>query len=382
MLDFIGDWILTTPFFENLRHNGPQAEITAVVLDRVFDLAHVSSMVDRAISVSRADHRRLVFSAGNVSVLAGFQRDYQVGRFDLAFVPRWDADFNGALQIAIGSRARHVVGFSERSMTRRGALNRGDDRFYTHAVVDRRMVHEADRDLVLIEAVGGTPVAAKTRIEFTSADVILAESFLSATLCGTGRFMAVAPFGSKRKTTLPPERLARIAGRLAEEFDLGVVVVGGPRDARAATAFARDAGPRAIPAAGRLSTRASAALIARATVFVGMDSGPAHIAAAVGTPVAVLSCHPVGGAPGHANAPERFAPRGNSDVLVIRPTRPTVPCVDGCEADGPHCILALDEAVLWPRLASFVGAAALISHGYGPKTGRRTRTGPETALAR
>src|SRR3990167_717366 len=63
-LDFIGDWVLTTPFLENLRLAAPQARITAVVLDRVFDLASACPFVDRVISVSRGARRRVGFRAG------------------------------------------------------------------------------------------------------------------------------------------------------------------------------------------------------------------------------------------------------------------------------------------------------------------------------
>jgi heptosyltransferase-2 len=369
-LDFIGDWVLTTPFLDNLRRNAPHAEITAVVLDRVFDLAAICPFVDRAISVSRADGRRLVFGAAKVEELASFRRDYLEQRFDLALVPRWDADFNGALQVAFGSRALATVGFSEHSAARRRSLNRGDDRFYSHAIVDRRLVHEADRDLALVEAMGGRVVGAPVRIDFTAADANRADRFLDSAVEKANRFVAVAPFASRSKCTLPSALLARIVRRLAKAFDLGVVVIAGPRQADEAAAFVHGVGHNAVSAAGMLGMRASAALIGRAAAFIGMDSGPAHIATAVGTPVAVLSCHPVGGSPDHANAPERFAPRGRSGaVVVIRPARATAPCRDSCEADEAHCMLALDETVLWPQLSDFVETAV----GPSPAKAKRGR---------
>jgi len=371
-LDFIGDWILTTPFLDNLRRNAPRAEITAVVLDRVFELAATCPFVDRTISLSRADQRRVVFAAANVEELASFRRDYRGQRFDLALVPRWDADFNGALQVAFGSRAPEIVGFSERSATRRDILNRGEDRFLSHVVVDRRLVHEADRDLALIEALGGRIIEAPVRIDFTAADANEADRFLACAMVRANRFLVLAPFGSKARSTLPSALLARIIRRLAKAFDLDLVVIGGPHEEDRAAAFAHEVGRDAVSAAGKLGMRASAALIARAGAFIGMDSGPAHIAAAVGTPVAVISCHPIGGAPDHANAPERFAPRGRAGaVVVIRPPRATAPCQGGCASDEAHCILALDETVLWPQLADFIEA----TFGILPAKAKRSRPG-------
>jgi heptosyltransferase-3 len=359
-LDFIGDWVLTTPFLENLRLNAPQARITAVVLDRVFDLASACPFVDRVISVSRAERRRIVFGAESPTTLAWFGDAYLDRAFDLAVVPRWDADFNGALQIAFSSRAPAVVGFSERSTPRKRRLNRGDDRFYTHAVIDHRIVHEADRDLALIKAMGGEIPARRVTVGYRPADEAEAERFLAESFGRGGRaVLAVAPFGSEPKKTLPPDRLMRVVRRLTNQFDLDVAVIGSPGNADDAARFVRDLGERAVSAAGRLDTRETAALLERAAAFVGMDSGPAHIAAAVGTPVAVVFCHPADGSPDHTYAPERFAPRGRH-VQVIQPARATGPCVEGCEADEAHCILALTEDVLLLKLVRFVSAAIRI----------------------
>jgi ADP-heptose:LPS heptosyltransferase len=298
-----------------------------------------------------------VFGAESPTTLAWF-RDAYLGRaFDLAVVPRWDADFNGALQIAFGSRAPAVIGFSERSTPRKQRLNRGDDRFYTHALADGRLIHEADRDLFLIEAMRGRIASRPVTVGYGAGDKARAERFQAESFGRSARpLLAVAPFGSGPKKTLPSDRLARVVRRLRNQFDLEVAVIGSPGNAEDAGRFVRVLGGRAVSAAGPLDTRETAALIARAAAFVGMDSGPAHIAAAVGTPVAVIFCHPADGSPDHTYAPERFAPRGRH-VQVIQPARATAPCVEGCEANEAHCILALTEDVLLPKLESFVSAA-------------------------
>jgi ADP-heptose:LPS heptosyltransferase len=358
-LDFIGDWVLKTPFLENLRRSAQRARITAVVLDRVFDLASACRFVDRVVSVSRADGRRIVAGASNYSALADFRETFLRGGFDLAIVPRWDADFNGALQIAQGSGARRVVGFSERAPSRKRSLNRGDDRFYTHAFVDNRHVHEADRDLFLIDAMHGVRGPGHVSVDFTAGDAADADRFLKTEFESRyDRFLAVAPFGSTPRKTLPPEIVAGVVRTLAERFDAGIVVVGSPGESDRADAFLRRFSANAVSAAGILGTREIAALISRAGAFIGMDSGPAHIAAAVGTPSAVLFCHPADGSAHHTGAPERFAPRGKpGQVLVIQPDSARTPCRDGCESAEAHCILALTEEVLLERLVPFVGAA-------------------------
>ncbi len=103
-----------------------------------------------------------------------------------------------------------------------------------------------------------------------------------------------------------PERFGELAGALARELELPVCFTGGPDD-RAASLRARAACPGELfepgdpPAAlpgrrrplvhdlvGRTALRQLVALARRSRLFVGCDTGPMHIAAAVGTPVIAL----------------------------------------------------------------------------------------------
>ena len=89
--------------------------------------------------------------------------------------------------------------------------------------------------------------------------------------------------------------------------------------------------------------------------FVGLDSGPAHIAGALGVPTAVIFPHPRDGSPAHVGSPERFRPWGDpARIRVIQPATARSPCVDGCDADHPHCILQLDVETLWRELRDFI----------------------------
>ncbi len=135
------------------------------------------------------------------------------------------------------------------------------------------------------------------------------------------------------------------------------MVIGAPGDAPIADDLVAQLGPNAVSACGRLTLRQSAALLRRCAALIGMDSGPAHIAAAVDTPVAVVSCHPASGDPGHENAPQRFGPWGDPvRILVLQPPQPIAPCTRACTADEPHCIQAHAPAQLVHRLGAFIQA--------------------------
>ncbi len=355
-LDFIGDWVLATPFLAGLRHSAPQAEITVVVLDRVYDLAAPCRFADRVISVGAASHGPVRFAAGDAEMLSAFVADMEKGVFDLALAPRWDSDFNGALRLAGLSGAETVVAFSEGCTARKQVDNRGDDRFCTAALLDLRDCHEVEHNLGLLAAIGGTGEACLS-LDLTEADRHAAAMFRSGNFGDSTRpMLALAPFAAGRRQW-PLERSVALARRLATDFGMDIAVIGSSEsaaDAARVAAQARSENGHAVSAAGRLGLRESAALIGSASLLIGMDSGPGHIAAALGIPVATLFSNPAGASQRHVSAPERFRPWAPPERLhIIRPPRHAAPCTDGCDDDHPHCILGIEVDDVYPRLAEF-----------------------------
>jgi heptosyltransferase-2 len=355
-LDRIGDWVLCTPFFDHLRRCAPQARITAIVAEQVYPLAAACAHLDRVVALQHRDdsHR---FTAADSLTVSAFLADYCTGRFDLALVPRWDVDFADAGQIAAASGAPHVVGFAEACTDRKRRLARGADRFYTHLIESRELAHEAEQSPILLEALGAPRVAiGPVRIDTLPLDDQAAASFARRVFGHDARrLLAIAPFAAEARRTLPATRLVPLCRWLIRSCDLKLVVLGAPEDKRAAEDLVSRVGNGAASACGDLTLRQSAALIRRCAALIGMDSGPAHIAAAVDTPVIVLSCHPRGGDPTHENSPRRFAPWAEpSRVLVLQPPQAKAPCTGGCGADEAHCILGLSEAQLAYRVYAFV----------------------------
>ncbi len=116
----------------------------------------------------------------------------------------------------------------------------------------------------------------------------------------------------------PPERFGTLAGTLRRELDTPVVLTGGETDRaaerRALAALDPEHGVRSL--VGATSLRQLVALVARARLFVGCDTGPMHLAAACGTPVVALF--------GPAD-PRRTGPYGEGHQ-VVRVPPPCAPC--------------------------------------------------------
>ena len=86
----------------------------------------------------------------------------------------------------------------------------------------------------------------------------------------------------------PPERFAAVADILAARFDAVIVLTGSDGDRDITRAIRRHMRHQPLDLAGKTSLGGLAALIARMRLFIGNDSGPAHLAEAVGTPSVTL----------------------------------------------------------------------------------------------
>jgi heptosyltransferase-2 len=83
-------------------------------------------------------------------------------------------------------------------------------------------------------------------------------------------------------------------------------------------------------------------LLEQSHLFMGPDSGLAHLAAAAGCPCVIVSPHPQQGDPAHENSPVRFSP-WSAQARVLRPEAALPPCIGGCDAIKPHCILQVSS---------------------------------------
>ena len=116
----------------------------------------------------------------------------------------------------------------------------------------------------------------------------------------------------------PVEHWRELLGRIAVGGGAELVLVGGGKDRIiAGQILGGRPGPAVENRTGRLSVVELAALLRRADVFVGADSGPAHLAAAVGTPVVVLFSG--------TNHPQQWQPCGEH-VTVVRRVVDCSPC--------------------------------------------------------
>ncbi|MDQ2106392.1 glycosyltransferase family 9 protein [Azospirillum isscasi] len=351
-LDEAGDFVLATAFLRGLRASAPQARILLAVRPAVADLAAPCPHVDAVVSPQPKPGGGIDLRAVTPGGAAAFAEAFRAG-FDLTLVPRYDFDRHGATSLAANSRARAVLGFSETVTPWKASGNAGFDRAYTHRLTPPPGRHEVEQNLALLRFAGGVPDGDGVELYLTAEDRAEAARLLA--VVEGERVIAVAPGAAAPRREYPPDRLAMVVAVVAVGLGARVAVIGTERERAAAALIAAALPGRVIDLTGRTGLRVAAAVIERTGGLIAMDSGPAHLGAAVGVPVAVFSCHPKGGDPNHHHAPERFRP-WSARTQVLRPSAALPPCpAESCTAAEAHCIASIPPNRAVARILDLLG---------------------------
>ena len=154
-----------------------------------------------------------------------------------------------------------------------------------------------------------------------------------------GRKLIVCGPGTKMQSNdWERENWRALLGRLYSKYpSYGLVMIGAKEDAAVCEYAAQGWGGVKLNLAGELSPRESAAILSRATVFIGPDSGPKHLAASAGVPcVCVFSAR---------NLPGVWFPPGKRNTVIYHQTECADCGLETCIAMEKKCIrsITIDE---------------------------------------
>lgn len=358
--DGIGDYILMSPFFRELRRNAPAADITLVCMPECTDLARLCPYINRVIPLPKS-WRQL--NPGKWRFFGECQRfaaeHLRPLNCDLAIVPRFDADYYHATFLAAFSGAPIRVGYSAQVTPTKKKMNPGYDRLLTHIIQPGSEQHELLRDLHLLREIGGKVESDKLEFWHDPAALLHAQKM-------TGGLphprLAISFSTAEAKRNWPVERFADVAARFLAATSGSVVLLGPPSDEQGARELMRylpaHATDRFLSLVGQTSLIQMAAVCSQCSLFLGGDSGPAHIAAACGCAVVTVGCHPNDGDPAGANSPARFGPWTQRHIACM-PEMATAPCVGECTSKEPHCILQVTADQVWQAVQRLLPAVSI-----------------------
>lgn len=308
-LDNIGDIIMLGPALRALRSAMPEARITLMSSRSGAQAAPLLPWIDEVV-VHRATWQQLEREeAPDPQVHYLLAEALSERGFDAAFV------FTSFAQSPYP--AAHIA-YLAGIPIRVGQSKEWGGQILTHLV--RPLpdeAHQVDRDAHLVESVG-IPVTDRTlEVAIPAPARREASRLLEQRGASRDGYIVVSPGASCPARGWPLPRFASAARMLAEDSGLGVVVVGSAREADQASQLAERLGEPAISVAGMTSIASLAAIIEGASLLLCNDSGPMHLAEAVGTPMVVLFSG--------TELRSQFAPRTTPAVVLGKMT-PCTPC--------------------------------------------------------
>lgn len=318
----VGDFVCATPAFRALRLRLPEARITLVGLPFIRQLSDRSPHIDRfvpfpgfpGIAEQLFDARRT----------ARFFSRLQSERFDLAIQMHGTGVYSNTFALMLGARA--TAGF----------VRRGDDAGRLDAAFPMPSGgHEAEKTLALAAFLGAPRAGVETEFAVSAADRMNADALLARE---APPFIGLHVYARKPEKRWPVERFILAAGRIRERSGGTVVVLGGGDGSPPGGDISLMVGQPCLDLTGRTSPATLGGVVLRLSLLLTNDSGPAHIAYALGCPTVTIF--------GETD-PERWGPPAAGPFRVVRRVLPCSPCSEDSCRSGYACLrsVPVDQVV-------------------------------------
>jgi ADP-heptose:LPS heptosyltransferase len=341
----IGDFVLFLPALRILRRHYADARLSLLVGSESAELASTFAEVDEVISFQVKRYRYDV--AYRLRVI----RSLRERQFGTAINPIYSREpLTDELLYCCGARER--IAF-EGDLNNIDAKTRAaNNRYFTGILPGTAgVLHESERNRQFVEQL----IGAHTPVEEFGRSLPLSESHLNDAHAFLSRqgldprvdlIVAMCPGALHPIKIWPEERFAELADRLASKFGARILLCGSTSDRERGERISGLTNTRPANVIGETTLPQLGAILHLCALYVGNDSGPVHIAAAVGTPTVCI----LGG--GHFG---RFLPYPNGTRhRAVFETMQCYHCHWKCVYDAPHCILDISVEKVWQAVRSLM----------------------------
>jgi heptosyltransferase-1 len=294
-----GDIVFASPLVRAFRRTFPDVKLTWVAESHTKDLIEGHPELDEVMEVDRNGWKSL-WKEGRLGTLLGevkeLVRSLRKGEFDVAI------DLQGLLRSGIvtylsGAPVRIGLGSKEKSHL-----------LMTHVLSrragDRRRISSEYRHLA--EQLGLDVGDFRMEVPLAEEDRAWAREKEFELGLGEGFFVAL-PFTTTPQKHWREDRWAKVMDRVAEEFGLPTVVLGGPEDREAMDRITGMASSEPVSLVGETSLTQASAMVERASLVIGVDTGLSHMAIAFDRPTVTIF---------GSNIPYTLPPTDRAQVIV------------------------------------------------------------------
>ncbi len=271
---WLGDAVITVPTIYGIRSIFPKAHAAILAKDTIADIFRAVPVIDEIIPYAKRK------GFGKIDSHLHTARMLKKKKFDLAILfPR----SLGTALMCLAARIPCRVGFTDplRSLLLTEKLERSSEVLTVHQVYYYKK---------LLEPLGQAQFPEMSYLVVPDAERTWARTFMRANNLDPSEYIIGLNPGStygKAKQWLP-ERFQELAQRLIAKQGCRIILFGDSATSMLAAAIDKQLGGRAVNTVGRTNTLQLAALLERCSILVTNDTGPMHVACALGTPVVAV----------------------------------------------------------------------------------------------
>jgi len=300
---FIGDTILSVPFLRNLRSFLPEAKIDMLVGPQSGEVLEGCPYVDQFITFDTTRFHKYDSGQGKRRSFWHYAAQLRAQHYDLVFVLKrsWSS---AALALLTG--ARHRIGYA----------TEGRKLLLSRSVTWNNKIHEVESTLDVLRA-ADIPVSDKHLEAWVSAQEKESIALLVPELKTPKKRILIHAAAAHPDKMYPLDKWEQVISSVAQKTDSLFFFTGAQQDSDLYEQLGKASGTQFINLAGRLTLRQSMALYEQMDVCLCVDSGPAHLSAAVGTPTVTLF---------GPSDPQRWRPLGDGNITLYDDSLSCRPC--------------------------------------------------------
>jgi heptosyltransferase-2 len=338
-LDHIGDAVLTTPMLRAIKERFPNATIDVLASESNQAIFRSSRWVNRVHVSARNWHERRSGRQSWLGELLRLGRLIRPCGYDLGIDPR--GDFFVILLLWLAAIPRRL-----------GWTCGGGGFLLTDTAPWNARRHELGARQALLAALRIRTDSARFQPELTPSwvDTYAVRELLHDSLRPKTPLVVMHIGAGTPAKRWPVAHWCNLADWLREEPGGSIILVGDTSDRSRARRIAAGR-PHVADWTGRLTLMQFAALVREADLFVGCDSGPSHIAAALAVPSVVLFSG--------TNHWECWRPAGTGVCLLRQPVS-CAPChCKRCPVPGHPCMSGISAGAVWAAACNMLRSSSL-----------------------
>jgi heptosyltransferase I len=273
----LGDIVLALPALSALKHSFPEASISWLVRPEFAPLIAGHPFISDIILFDRKQLSKWWCNAESFKALGSLKRQLRAGQFNLVF------DFQGLFRTGYFA---WVTG-CKRRFGMAGAREFAH-LFYTDKVSQEQSdIHLVDYYLKMVSAAGAKTEKAEFNFPEDAATDAVVDKLLKLHNI-SGKYAVIVPGAAQPNKRWPIERFAELADKISSRFRMQIVATGSQGEHEYIEKITAGSKTRIINLAGKTTVRELIPLMRKASLVVSNDTGPGHIAAAVGVPIVMI----------------------------------------------------------------------------------------------